>query len=133
MLEAIRPVPSTDAARTRRLLLGPLIASVVALRLYLHLVDSTTNLMVLGHEVHHLFTGTLVALPAAFALAFRPEGGRRDLALVALGVGSGLILDELVFLVATPGTDAAYLQPVSVRGAVVSVALAVLLIVALSR
>lgn len=120
--------------RTLRLLLVPLIGSVLVLRLYLHLVNEDTDLIVLGHEVHHLFTGILIALPAAFALAFGVATPRaHDVATVALSIGSGLILDEFVFLIATPGTNAAYVQNTSVVGAVVCIALAAGLILALAR
>lgn len=120
--------------RTLRLLLVSLIGSVVVLRLYLHLVNPNTDLIVLGHEVHHLFTGVVIALPAAFALAFgvtTPRG--HDLATFALGLGAGLILDEFVFLIATPGDNAAYVQRTSLVGALACVGAAALVLIVLAR
>jgi len=59
----------------------------------------------------------LILVPAAFLVAF---GARhRVLARVALGVGTALILDEVVFLVATKGSDADYVSRLSLRGSIV--------------
>lgn len=110
--------------RTLALIAVPLVLGVLVLRLYLHLVNPDTDLMVCGHEVHHLFSGLLMVLPAAFALAFEARDRTRDAALVLLGAGSGMVLDEFVFLIATPGTDAAYVQATSLQGSLVMTALA---------
>ena len=67
-----------------------MLATVMSLRLYLHLVE-VQHVYPGGYLIHHLFTGILIIVPAAFVLAF---GTRfRWLAIVtrlALGVGSGL-------------------------------------------
>jgi hypothetical protein len=64
-------------------------------------------------------------LPAAFVLAF---GARRRmvafLALGALGVGSGMILDEVTYLVLTKASDLDYVSWVSLGGAIGLVTLA---------
>jgi hypothetical protein len=80
------------------------------------------------------FTGILIMVPAAFVLAF---GTRfRWLAIVtrlALGVGAGLILDEMSYLVMTPAGDADYVSSVSVLGAVAFVGAGLVLAFALYR
>ena len=68
-------------------------------------------------------------IPAAFVLAFGTRRRRTAiLARVALGIGSAMILDEIVYLVATQATDADYVSGVSLGGAVVFVTLAVVLL-----
>src|SRR5262249_28469075 len=87
-----------------------------------------------GYLVHHLYTGALIEIPAAFLLAF---GTRNRLlafsAPVALGVGSAMVLDEVTYLVATKATDEDYVSPVSLWGAVMLITLATLLLLVLYR
>jgi hypothetical protein len=108
-----------------------MLATFLCQRLYLHLVR-VQHVYPAGYLVHHLFTGTLVLIPAAFALAF----GTRDrvlalLAPVALGVGSAMVLDEVTYLVATQATDEDYVSPVSLWGAVILISLATTLLLGL--
>ena len=55
------------------------------------------------------------------------------LALIAFGIGLGMALDEWVYLIATDGTNASYLLPVSFWGGVIVVALACLYAYGLTR
>jgi hypothetical protein len=72
-----------------------------------------------GHNVHHLLVGAVPAMPAAFVIALVPQASVvRWVALIALGVGSAMVLDQIVFLLATEGSDASYLKPVSPWGAI---------------
>jgi hypothetical protein len=92
MEETRGPLPPKQ---TLRLILLPMLATFAGLRLYLHLVH-VRHLYPGGYLVHHRFFGVLIALPAAFLLAF---GARhRQMALLApaaLGIGSAMILDEV--------------------------------------
>jgi hypothetical protein len=116
------PRPPLPAKQTLLLILLPMVATVSGLRLYLHLVH-VRHIYPGGYLVHHLFVGLLIQVPAAFLLAF---GTRyRVLARAALGIGSGLILDEFVYLVATKGSDADYVSRLSLAGAIILVSLAV--------
>ena len=103
--------------------------TVLCLRLYLHLVR-VQHVYPGGYLVHHLFVGVLIELPAAFILAF---GARNRvlgfLAPAALGVGSGMILDEVTYLVATKASDRDYVSSVSLRGSIAFVSLAAILLV----
>ena len=105
-------------------MLGP----VLCLRLYLHLVR-VQHFYPGGYLVHHLFLGVLIELPAAFILAF---GARNRvlafLAPAALGVGSGMILDEVTYLVLTRATDGDYVSRVSLGGSMAMVFLAAILL-----
>jgi hypothetical protein len=75
-----------------------------------------------------------MVIPAAFILAFGPRCRRTAvLTRVALGIGSAMVLDEVVYLVATRASDADYVSPLSLRGAFVFVSLGVILLWALYR
>lgn len=114
-------------------LLLPLLSTFVCLRLYLHLAG-VRHIYPGGFLVHHLFIGVLIALPAAFLLAFELRNiALVRFALVALGIGSALILDEVTYLVATKGTDADYVSRVSLLGAIGFISAAVILLLAIYR
>ena len=117
------------AKQTLSLILLPMLGTVLCLRLYLHLVR-VQHVYPGGYLVHHLFVGVLIELPAAFILAF---GARNRvvafLAPAALGVGSGMILDEVTYLVVTQASDQDYVSRVSLGGAIGFVCLAAILLV----
>lgn len=119
--------------QTLLLILLPMLGTVIALRLWLHLVR-VQHVYPGGFLVHHLFTGVLLVIPAAFVLAF---GTRHRwsaiLARLVLGCGSGLILDEVAFLVMTKASDDDYVSGVSLSGAMGFIAGAVLLLGMLYR
>ena len=121
--------PRPTAKQILLLILLPMLGTVLCLRLYLHLVR-VQHVYPGGHLVHHLFIGILIELPAAFILAF---GARNRvvafLAPAALGVGSGMILDEVIYLVMTQASDQDYVSPLSLGGAIGFVALAATLLV----
>ena len=108
------------------LILLPMLATFLCQRLYLHLIR-VQHIFPGGYLLHHLFTGALIVIPSAFILAF----GTRNrlltfLAPAALGIGSAMILDELVYLVATKATDSDYISPLSLWGATIFISVAVL-------
>ena len=120
--------PALPAKQTLALILLPMLATVLVLRLYLHLVH-VRHVYPGGYLVHHLFIGVMIEVPAAFLLAF---GTRyRRLARVAVGIGSGLMLDELVYLVATGASDADYVSRTSVIGSGIFIFLAMIFLAAL--
>lgn len=117
--------PGFPARRNALLLLVAMLVPVVLLRLALH-ASPDQDFDVAGYNVHHLFTGLVLVTLGGVPLALFPGGGlRRDLAVACLGVGLGLALDEWVYLIATDGSNASYLLPVSLWGAVVVLGLAV--------
>jgi hypothetical protein len=127
------PVSRPTPRQTLLLILLPMLATVLCLRLYLHLVR-VQHVYPGGYLVHHLFIGVLIELPAAFVLGF---GARNRVlafsALAALGIGSGMILDEVTYLVATQGSDRDYVSGVSLGGAIGFVSLAVILLLVIYR
>lgn len=110
-----------------------MVGVVLAVRLYTHFVG-IRHIYIGGHIVHHLIQGVFLVVFAAFVLAF--PGRRRlatSLALVALGIGSGLIFDEISYLVMTQATDADYLSPVSLWGSVIFISVALVTLLLLWR
>jgi len=105
-----------------------MLGTFVSMRLYLHLVG-VQHVYPGGYLVHHLFTGVLITIPAAFVLAF--EIRQRSLAFaarIALGVGSAMILDEIVFLVMTKASDEDYVSRLSLWGGLGFVTFATILL-----
>jgi hypothetical protein len=119
-------MPTNDSPRSVLLaILVPMLATFAAFRLYLHFVNPDSDLFIAGYNVHHLYTGVMVVIPAAFVLAFGTRSVLyRRAAQAALGSGSGLVLDEVIYLIATDGSNAAYLSSISVWGGVTFVAIA---------
>jgi hypothetical protein len=120
--------PTALRRKALLLIIASMLATVAGLRLYLHLIK-VQHVYVSGQPFHHLFTGALIVIAAAFSLRARR---RRQATLLALGSGVGMILDEVVFLTATDWSDAAYCGPASLWGAVVLVGLAAGLLLFLS-
>lgn len=119
--------------QTLRLILFPMLGTVVCQRLYLHLVR-VQHIYPGGHLVHHLFVGVLIVIPAAFVSAFGTRS--RVVALltpVALGIGSAMVLDEVSYLVLTRATDEDYVSRTSLYGAVAFITLAAVVLLALYK
>jgi hypothetical protein len=110
-----------------------MLATFIGQRLYLHLIR-VQHIYAGGLLLHHLFTGTLIIIPSAFILAF----GTRNrlltfLAPAALGIGSAMVLDEVVYLVATKASDRDYISPLSLWGATIFISAAALFLLFLYR
>jgi hypothetical protein len=116
-------------ARSARLLLLTIVATFGVLRLSL-MLSPNSDLNVAGYNVHHLFTGVLVMFAGG---VWRVLGSQAWLPLVVFGVGSGLALDEVVYLIATDGSNAAYLTRVSWIGGVITVVVALVYVAVVDR
>ena len=94
------------------------------LRVFLNF-SPNTDLNVGRYNIHHLFTGLLLVAVGGIPLAIF-QGASRKLVLARLvfGAGLGMALDEWVFLIATDGSNASYLLPVSFWGGVIVIGLA---------
>ena len=105
------------------LVLGSLVVTFVALRMYLYLFPGT-NFDVGNYNIHHLYTGlifiTIGGLPIIF---FHGNNRMLDIASITFGAGLSMALDEWVYLITTDGSDASYLLPISFWGAVVMICL----------
>jgi hypothetical protein len=112
------------------LILLPMVLTFVTQRLVLHHSSPDTHVFVAGFLVHHLFSGVLILVPTAFALALGIKSAlKRNVALVTLGFSSAMVLDEVIYLVCTDGTGTAYRGAVSFWGAVVLLTLAAIFLV----
>jgi hypothetical protein len=119
------------AKQTLLLILVPLVVTFLCLRLYLHLAG-VRHIYPGGVLVHHLFIGVMIALPGAFVLAFGARGRVAAMAAtMALGIGSGMILDEMTYLMLTKASDADYVSRASLLGAIGFISAAVVLLLAL--
>jgi len=116
--------PRAIVLRNAALLGGVVLGTFAALRAWLWITPNA-DFDVLGYNIHHLFTGLLLITLGGVPLAvFRGQTRRLDAARVVFGVGLGLALDEWVYLIATDGSNASYLLPISFWGGVVVVGLA---------
>jgi hypothetical protein len=112
-------------ARRGWILLLSLAVTFVAMRASMALrPDADFN--VAGYNVHHLFTGliilTICGIPLVLGVRHVKLG---DWLTAGFGIGLSLALDEWVYLIATDGSNASYLLPVSFWGGVVIVGAAV--------
>ena len=114
--------------RRARIIVAAIVATFVMIRLMLH-ASPDSDFDVAGYNIHHLFTGLLLIVAGGIPIALFPGSSRlSDMAAAVFGIGLALALDEWVYLIATDGTNASYLLPVSLRGGIVMVALAVIYI-----
>ena len=115
--------------RRARLVLASLLLTFVVVRLALWR-SPDSDFDVAGYNIHHLFTGVLMMTAGGLPLALRAGRSRGlDVASVVFGAGLALALDEVVYLIATDGSNASYLLPVSFWGAVIVVGAGVLWLV----
>jgi hypothetical protein len=126
--------PSSSPQTVRRngiILLCSMIVTFALLRAFLH-VAPNTDLNVGRYNIHHLFTGLLLIVAGGIPLAiFQSLSRWLDAARLIFGAGLGMALDEWVFLIATDGSNASYLLPVSFWGGGVVVGLACVYVVLL--
>ncbi len=116
--------PTTLAKRNAHLLVGSVVCTFLLLRFALH-SSPNSDLTLGGYSVHHLFTGlVLIAIGGIPLAVFRGHTRRLDASLVVFGAGLGMALDEWVYLIATGGSNAEYLLPVSLWGGITVVGLA---------
>jgi len=113
-----------------RLVLGSLLATFTVVRLAMWR-SPDSDFDIVGYNIHHLFTGVLLATAGSIPLVLRAGRSRGlDLACLAYGAGLALALDEVVYLIATDGSNASYLLPVSFWGGIVVVGLGVIWLLA---
>jgi hypothetical protein len=116
-----------------RLVLGSLLGAFGVARVLLWR-SPDADLTIAGYNIHHLFTGLVLITAGGVPLALRPGRSRwLDVACVAFGAGLGLALDEWVYLIATDGSNASYLLPVSFRGGLIAIGLGAVWIALMGR
>ena len=92
-------------------------------------ISPATNLYIGEYNVHHLYLGSLVLVISFILQMFNYSS---LLLFVFSGIGTALVLDELIFLIVTDGSDHGYLSAISLWGAVLFVVAALLMIIFLS-
>ena len=108
-----------------RLILASLLSTFVVVRLALWR-SPDSDFDIAGYNIHHLFSGVLMMTAGGLPLVLRAGRSRGlDAACVVFGAGLALALDEVIYLIATDGSNASYLLPVSFWGGVVVVGLGV--------
>jgi hypothetical protein len=126
---------SDDVGRGRRrrghILVASLGVTFAVIRGWLAITPNA-DFNVAGYNIHHLFTGLLLLTFFGVPLALGFGHGRRgDWLTAGFGVGLALALDEWVYLIATDGSNASYLLPVSFWGGLVFIVGAALYVMAL--
>ena len=112
-----------------RIILASLLLTVLVVRLALWR-SPDSDFDIAGYNIHHLFTGVLMMTAGGVPLVLRAGRSRGlDAACVVFGAGLALALDEVVYLIATDGSNASYLLPVSFWGAAIVVGAGVLWLV----
>lgn len=116
----------TGARRRVALFVVPAVATFIVLRCYLWFAPDT-DLNVGAYNIHHLYTGLVVATIGGVPLAVCDSAANPrvvDFARVVFSVGLAMALDEWLYLIVTDGTNASYSLPVSFWGGLAAVALA---------
>ena len=117
--------------RRAKLIFASLVVTFALTRTMLTM-SPNSDFDVAGYNIHHLFTGVLLITAGGIPLAlFNRHSLALDIASVAFGSGLALALDEWVYLIATDGSNASYLLPVSLKGGILMVGLAALYIAVL--
>lgn len=127
----LRRFKDDTVLRSALLLVISILSTFIVLRLLLY-VSPNSDFYVGSYNIHHLFTGLIFITAGGVPLAvYRGEGRLANLAIVLFGLGLGMALDEGVYLIVTPGTNADYLLPVSFWGGVATIGLACIYVVIL--
>ncbi|MBS3124154.1 hypothetical protein J4437_06005 [Candidatus Woesearchaeota archaeon] len=85
------------------------------------------SIVFLGSEVHHMFIGIILVLLSGFSKFFSKNSEINKWDLILFAVGSGLIVDEVAFLIFTEGTHLEYFSMASMLGAGILAVVLVLL------
>ncbi|MGH9768907.1 MAG: hypothetical protein ACREAB_15855 [Blastocatellia bacterium] len=116
--------PPRDVKKNGTILLCSMVVTFALLRVSLYFTPNA-DLNVGRYNIHHLFTGLLLAAAGGIPLAiFQGSSRKLDLARLVFGAGLGMALDEWVYLIATDGSNASYSLPVSFWGGVIVIGLA---------
>ncbi|HLC71706.1 MAG TPA: hypothetical protein VJI32_06855 [Candidatus Nanoarchaeia archaeon] len=78
-----------------------------------------------SYNIHHIYLGSVLLI---LVTIYHIVGWKNNFLAVLAGMSSALILDQLVFLIATDAGDLTYLGPVSFWGAVVSIVIVMLIL-----
>lgn len=104
-----------------------LLATLTLLRLFL-ITSPASNLYIFGYNVHHLFIGAFLMIIILILFIFDIIN---KFTIILAGISSALVLDEIVYLIATDGSDISYFTPISLLGAIISTSIILIIIIIL--
>ncbi len=104
--------------------LTSLIITLALTRIYLHFFP-LTNFNVGSYNIHHFFTGVLILLGTSLFYLFDKIN---VYTLILGGIGAAWVVDELVYLLFTNGSDQAYLTQRSLLGAILMTSCVIVLL-----
>lgn len=115
--------PTLNIKTRVKLFLGALVITLFLTRLYLFFFPHS-NFNFGAYNIHHLFLGAFLLIVSTIFLVIDVV---RPIVLLIAGISTALITDELLYLIATDGSDAAYLTPISFWGALVATSVVILI------
>jgi hypothetical protein len=83
------------------------------------LIVQEKSLMILGYEIHHMYPGIILVLISGFSRFFSKNWKINNFDLTIFAIGTGLIIDEAIFLIFTRGNHSDYFSLISNLGAIV--------------
>jgi hypothetical protein len=102
----------------------PLIIAIAIPRLVLYF-SPHINFDVGAYNVHHLYWAAFLLVITCIFLIFNYIN---KITIVLAGVSSGLVLDEIIYLIATDGSDLSYLTATSFWGMIIFVILTLVIL-----
>ena len=122
-----------QSSRRLVILLGALLGTFLVVRAGM-LLRPDADVFVGGYNIHHLYTGVIILTICVIPLVVgAPKPLTADLLVGGLGIGLSLALDEVVYLIATDGSNQSYLTPVSWIGGATLILLASGYAIAIAR
>ncbi len=112
-----------DIKKRTSIFISSLLITLIVLRIFLSIFPSA-NLDIGKYNIHHLFVGAFLIIVAVIFFVFDIVN---NFLIVLAGFSSGLILDEIVYLIATDGSDASYLTAVSLLGVIISTSIIIVI------
>lgn len=80
------------------------------------LIVQERSLFIFGSEVHHLYVGILFVILSGFSRFFSHNKNLNLYDLELFAIGTGLIIDEYIFVIFTAGAHSDYFSSLSVLG-----------------
>lgn len=103
-----------------------LLLTLLLLRISLYFFPFV-NLNVGNYNIHHLYLGSFLIIIVIVLLLFEIVN---NIVVILSGLSSALILDELIYLIVSDGSDVSYLSSISWSGAFVAT-FVILIVIAL--
>ena|SRR3989338_8728598 len=94
------------------------VSTIIFFRLIVSIIGNT-SLYIFGTEFHHLFFGVILLMITGFIRFFSTNEKLNRLDLILFGVGTGMVVDQFVYIIFTLGDHLSYFSAVSLYGAIV--------------